>query len=199
MSNKSNKPKLLSLFSGCGGLDLGFLQAGYEIVWANDNEHWSCETYKKNFGDHIHEGSIVDVDFSKVPDCDIITGGFPCQDFSVTSKRGGLETDRGNLYKQFVRAVDEKRPKVFIAENVKGLLSANKGRAIGTSCIFQDVVFGDIDAPCKGTYDCYRPSGTYGVLSTSDSSFLPAYKARIGYDLATGIGSVNAYNLAKNW
>ena len=130
MSNKSNKPKLLSLFSGCGGLDLGFLQAGYEIVWANDNEHWSCETYKKNFGDHIHEGSIVDVDFSKVPDCDIITGGFPCQDFSVTSKRGGLETDRGNLYKQFVRAVDEKRPKVFIAENVKGLLSANKGRAI---------------------------------------------------------------------
>jgi subtilase family serine protease len=76
---------------------------------------------------------------------------------------------------------------------------ANKGKAIGTSCIFHDVVFGDIDAPCKGTYDCYRPSGTYGVLSTSNSSFLPAYKAGIGYDLATGIGSVNAYNLATNW
>lgn len=126
----NNKPKLLSLFSGCGGLDLGFLQAGYEIVWANDFEHWSCQTYKRNFGDHVHEGSIVDVDFSKVPDCDIMTGGFPCQDFSMISKRGGLETDRGNLYKHFVRAVDEKRPKIFIGENVKGILSANQGKAI---------------------------------------------------------------------
>jgi len=130
MSLQNKKPKLLSLFSGCGGLDLGFLQAGYEIVWANDYEHWACQTYKRNFGDHIHEGSVVDVDFTKVPDCDIITGGFPCQDFSMTSKRGGLETDRGNLYKHLVRAVDEKRPKIFIGENVKGLLSANKGRAI---------------------------------------------------------------------
>lgn len=130
MKTKQKKPKLLSLFSGCGGLDLGFLQAGYDIVWANDFEHWSCQTYKRNFGDHIHEGSIVDVDFKKVPDCDIMTGGFPCQDFSMIWKRGGLGTDRGNLYKHFVRAVDEKRPKVFIGENVKGLLSANKGKAI---------------------------------------------------------------------
>ncbi len=76
---------------------------------------------------------------------------------------------------------------------------ANKGKTIGTSCIFHDVVFGDIDAPCKGTHNCYRPSGTYGVLSTSNSSFFSAFKAGVGYDLATGIGSVNAYNLAKNW
>lgn len=130
MAKNNKKPQLLSLFSGCGGLDLGFVQAGYDIVWANDFEHWSCQTYKKNFGDHIHEGSIVDVDFSKVPDCDIMTGGFPCQDFSMIWKRGGLGTDRGNLYKHFVRAVDEKRPRVFIGENVKGLLSANKGKAI---------------------------------------------------------------------
>lgn len=125
-----SKPKLVSLFSGCGGLDLGLVQAGYQVVWANDFEHWACQTYKRNFGDHVHECSIVDVDFSKVPDCDIMTGGFPCQDFSMISKRGGLDTDRGNLYKHFVRAVDEKRPKVFIGENVRGLLSANKGKAI---------------------------------------------------------------------
>lgn len=130
MKKNNKKPKLLSLFSGSGGLDLGFLQAGYDIVWANDFEHWSCQTYKRNFGDHVHEGSIVDVDFSDKPDCDIMTGGFPCQDFSMISKRGGLETDRGNLYKHFVRAVNEKRPRVFIGENVKGLLSANKGEAI---------------------------------------------------------------------
>lgn len=130
MTKQSKKPKLISLFSGCGGLDLGFKQAGYDVIWANDFEHSACKTYAKNFGLHIVEGSIVDIDFDKVPDADIITGGFPCQDFSMVYKRGGLETDRGNLYKQFVRAVKAKKPKVFVAENVKGLLTANRGRAI---------------------------------------------------------------------
>ena len=128
----SKKPRLLSLFSGCGGLDLGFVQAGYQIVWANDNMHWACQTYRSNFGDHIFEGSIEDVDFKKLPDCDIITGGFPCQDFSTIWKRGGIGTERGNLYRYLVKAVEAKRPKVFIGENVKGILSANKGTAIKT-------------------------------------------------------------------
>lgn len=128
--SKTKKPKILSLFSGCGGLDLGFTQEGFQVVWANDNFHEACETYKRNFGDHIVEGNIVDIDFNDTPDCDVITGGFPCQDFSIIWKRGGLETDRGNLYKHFVRAVATKQPKVFVAENVKGLLTANKGLAI---------------------------------------------------------------------
>ena len=125
-----SKPKIISLFSGCGGLDLGFVREGFEIVWANDNFHAACETYKRNFGDHIFEGDINDVDFNEVPDCDLITGGFPCQDFSMIWKRGGIETDRGNLYKHFVRAVETKLPRVFVAENVKGILTANKGMAI---------------------------------------------------------------------
>lgn len=124
------KPKILSLFSGCGGLDLGFKQAGYDIVWANDFDSSSCQTYRRNFGDHIFEGSITEVDFKSVPDPDIITGGFPCQDFSMIWKRGGLETDRGNLYRHFVRAVETKMPRVFVAENVKGLLSANNKNAV---------------------------------------------------------------------
>lgn len=124
------KPTVLSLFSGCGGMDLGFEEAGYKVVWANDYEHWACETLRRNFKGEVAEASIVDIDFTKIPDADIITGGFPCQDFSMIYKRGGLETDRGNLYKQFVRAVQVKKPKVFVAENVKGLLTANGGRAI---------------------------------------------------------------------
>lgn len=124
------KPKILSLFSGCGGLDLGFVKEGFEVVWANDIFHEACETYRRNFGSHIFEGSITDIDFNDTPDCDVITGGFPCQDFSMIWKRGGLATDRGNLYKHFVRAVSTKQPKVFVAENVKGLLTANKGQAI---------------------------------------------------------------------
>ncbi len=131
MSNlKNKKPKVLSLFSGCGGMDLGFLQEGYDIVWANDNFHEACETYKKNIGNHMVEGDIADIDFVKVPDCDIILGGFPCQDFSMIWKRGGITTNRGNLYKHFVKAVATKLPKAFIAENVKGILTANKGMAI---------------------------------------------------------------------
>lgn len=123
-------PKLLSLFSGCGGMDLGFKQAGYEIVWANDFNSWAGETYKRNFGNHMHVGSITDIDLRTLPAADIITGGFPCQDFSMISKRGGIETERGNLYTYFVKAVSVVSPKVFVAENVKGLLTANKGEAI---------------------------------------------------------------------
>jgi hypothetical protein len=76
---------------------------------------------------------------------------------------------------------------------------ASRGNAIGPNCIFHDIVVGSTNAPCRGTYNCYRPSGTYGVLSKSDSAYQPAYQAGVGYDLATGIGSVNAYNLAKAW
>lgn len=122
--------RLASLYSGCGGGDLGFFQAGFDIVWANDIEEIACKTYQDNFGDHIQCGDIADVDLTTIPDCDAILGGFPCQDFSVIWKRGGINTERGNLYKYFVDAVNLRNPKVFIAENVKGILSANKGEAI---------------------------------------------------------------------
>jgi subtilase family serine protease len=77
--------------------------------------------------------------------------------------------------------------------------SANNGKAIGAGCVFHDIVSGDVFADCVRSVDCYRPSGSYGVLSTSSSTYRPAYRATTGYDLATGIGSVNAYNLAVNW
>ncbi|MCL5842068.1 DNA cytosine methyltransferase [Neisseria meningitidis] len=132
LNSSSNKPKILSLFSGCGGLDLGFHQAGYETVWANDFSHWACESFRKNIGDVIVEGDIEQIDPNNptIPDCDIILGGFPCQDFSMIWKQPGLEGERGNLYKSFLRFVNAKKPKVFVAENVKGLLTANKKKAI---------------------------------------------------------------------
>ena len=127
---KGSKPKVVSLFSGCGGMDLGFQQAGYELIWANDFEKSACETYSKNIGNHIVHGDITKMNLKDIPNCDVIIGGFPCQDFSMIWKRGGLETDRGNLYKYFVEAVRLKKPKLFVAENVKGLLTANKGKAV---------------------------------------------------------------------
>ena len=122
--------KVVSLFSGCGGMDLGFINAGYKIIWANDIDPDACATYKLNIGNHIVEEDIADVDFNNIPECDAILGGFPCQDFSMIWKRRGIETDRGNLYQYFVKAVSLRQPKFFVAENVKGLLTANKGKAI---------------------------------------------------------------------
>lgn len=123
---------VVTLFSGCGGLDLSFHQLGFNILWANDFEPKACETYALNIGDHIECGDIANVDISTIPDAELILGGFPCQDFSMIWKREGLDTDRGNLYKHFVNIVSHKNPKVFVAENVKGLLTANKGQAIQT-------------------------------------------------------------------
>jgi len=131
-ANQMIKPKVVSLFSGCGGMDLGFSDAGYELVWANDFEKAACDTYAINLGKHIVHGDITELDLRQIPDCDVMIGGFPCQDFSMIWKRGGLETDRGNLYKYFVEAVKIKKPKIFVAENVKGLLTANKGAAVKT-------------------------------------------------------------------
>ena len=129
-----NTIKVLSLFSGCGGLDLGFEQVGdYKTVWANDFKHEACVTFRNHFGDIILEGDIEQVnpyDNKDIPECDLVLGGFPCQDFSIIWKQPGLNGERGNLYKSFLRFVDAKKPKAFVAENVKGLLTANKKKAI---------------------------------------------------------------------
>ncbi len=75
--------------------------------------------------------------------------------------------------------------------------NSSKGNAVGSSCIFYDVTQGDMDLPCTGTNNCYKPSGTYGVLSTSNTAYQPAYGTQSGWDFASGIGTVNAYNLVK--
>lgn len=128
-------PKVLSLFSGCGGLDLGFDLEGYKTVWANDISEWAVKTFEKHFGNVIVHGDIEKIDpfiDKTIPDCDVVIGGFPCQDFSIIWKQPGLEGSRGNLYKNFLRFVAAKKPKAFIAENVKGILSANNKKAIET-------------------------------------------------------------------
>ena len=138
MKNKKlNKqpPKLLSLFAGCGGMDLGAELAGGKTIWANEFNIWASKTYRKNFKNtHLIDKSIEDVNLnSELPrkgEIDVVLGGFPCQDFSMIWKRPGLQGSRGNLYTYFVDIVSRLQPKAFVAENVKGLLSANNGKAI---------------------------------------------------------------------
>jgi DNA (cytosine-5)-methyltransferase 1 len=120
----STAPQLVSLFSGCGGLDRGFRDAGFEIVWANDFDSDAQAVYELNFGNgKIDARSILDVSVDEIPDCDILTAGFPCQPFSNAGNRKGVHDSRGMLYKECLRIIKEKMPKVIVFENVKGLLS----------------------------------------------------------------------------
>lgn len=122
--------RVVSLFSGAGGLDLGLIRAGHEIVWANDFDYDSTETYKENIGDHIVCGDVAEVDVSDIPDADVVVGGFPCQGYSQANLRRTVEDPRNNLFQQFSRILRGKQPKYFLAENVKGLLSLDGGQAL---------------------------------------------------------------------
>lgn len=134
-NNKEYEPTVVSIFSGCGGLDWGFHEEGYKTIWANDFDKAAVDSFRRNFGDVVHLKDITKIDpytDETIPECDMVLGGFPCQDFSIIWKQPGLNGSRGGLFKHFAEFVDAKKPKAFVAENVKGLLTANKGKAMET-------------------------------------------------------------------
>ncbi len=122
--------EVISLFSGAGGLDLGLIQAGNKIVWANDIDKDAVETYKKNIGSHIICSDIRYIDISCIPNADVVAGGFPCQGFSQANILRTMDDERNKLYKFFYSVIKNRQPKFFIAENVRGILSLGKGSAI---------------------------------------------------------------------
>jgi DNA (cytosine-5)-methyltransferase 1 len=138
-----DKLKAASLFCGCGGTDLGlagnfdylgehYAKNNIEIVYANDIEASACAIFEKNFGLKPDNRDIRKVGAEELPDFDILTGGFPCQSFSIVAqnpKRLGVKDERGMLFFEMCRILREKQPLCFIAENVKGILSANNKEA----------------------------------------------------------------------
>ena len=118
-----NKIKVVSLFSGGGGLDLGFIKAGFEIIWAIDNEKNAAETYKANIGSHIVCKDINEVSISDIPKCDMVIGGPPCQSFSLAGNRK-VDDDRGKLVWKYLEIIECLQPRAFLFENVTGILSA---------------------------------------------------------------------------
>ena len=116
------KPKLVSMFSGCGGLDLGFIQAGYEILWANDVDANACKTYRRNIGG-IVEGDVTNLPIPKIEDVDVLSSGFPCQPFSTAGSRLGVKDPRGKLYENTIEFIKKLSPKTVVIENVRGILS----------------------------------------------------------------------------
>lgn len=137
------KLKVASLFCGCGGTDIGLLgdfdflgkhyeSNGMEIVYANDIDDNACNIFKENFGITPDNRDIREVKSEEIPEFDILTGGFPCQSFSIIAqnpKRLGVKDERGKLFFEMCRILRERQPKCFIAENVKGILTANKKSA----------------------------------------------------------------------
>lgn len=125
--------RVASMFSGIGGIDLGFQQAGFDIVWANEFDKDAATTYRLNFGDdYLLEGDIRNVNVSSIPDFDVLVAGFPCQPFSIMGFRKGFNDPRGNLFFEIARVAEAKKPKVIFLENVANLLEHDDGKSFLT-------------------------------------------------------------------
>jgi len=156
-----------SFFSGCGGLDLGFLggftykgealdRLPFEIIAAYDNDVRCVTTYSHNIDNHVREMDLGTADVTTMPAADVLIGGFPCQDFSSCGPQRGLESDRGKLYQALIRYMRIHRPLVVVAENVRHLERMQKGEILRT-------IVRDFEAPGY-RFDVWRLSASeYGV------------------------------------
>ncbi len=123
--------RIVSLFSGAGGLDKGFEAAGFNTIWANEYDKDIWETYEKNFPDTmLDRRSIRDVPSEDIPDCDGIIGGSPCQSWSEAGALRGIDDHRGQLFFEYIRILRDKKPKFFLAENVSGMLAVRHSEAL---------------------------------------------------------------------
>jgi DNA (cytosine-5)-methyltransferase 1 len=126
IKHKKYKYKTVSLFSGIGGFDLGFSNAGFDIVWANDFDKYACETFRANINDNIICGDINE-HLDEIPDHDILIGGFPCQPFSTLGKLKGFDDERGTLFFTIKEIITKHHPKVVVLENVKNIINHDNG------------------------------------------------------------------------
>lgn len=128
-----NNPTVVSLFSGIGGIDLAFEQAGFKVVWANEIDKFACITYRHNLSNNaLVEADIKSIDEKSVPQADVLVAGFPCQSFSIMGYRRGFNDARGNLFFEIVRIAKSVRPKVIFLENVRNLINHDNGRTFIT-------------------------------------------------------------------
>ncbi len=168
----NKKYKVVSLFSGCGGMDLGFIggfkvfnknykKLPYEIIWANDINEAACKTYKLNLKHDIKCGDIWSIIDTLPKSADVVIGGFPCQDISVNGKRMGANGPKSGLYRAMIEAIIRTKPKVFVAENVKGLLMKYNEESLKQ--ILQD--FNNLGY--KVSYKLYQ-AADYGIPQTRE-------------------------------
>ncbi len=188
--------KVVSLFSGAGGLDLGFIKAGHEIIWANDNFQDAVKTYRKNIGDHIVCEDISKIPSESIPDHDILIGGFPCQGFSVANSNRGENDERNKLYLELLRVLVDKQPKFFLAENVKGILSLMHGK------IFEMIISDFEKAGYRVKYKVLN-AANYGVPQKRERVIILGVRNDIDFDLKhpepTHIEGSNLFCAKNKW
>ena len=123
--------KIISLFAGAGGLDLGFKKAGFQTIWANEYDKEIWETYQKNFPNtKLDKRSIVDIGSNEIPNAIGLIGGPPCQSWSEAGALKGIDDKRGQLFFEFIRILRDKKPLFFLAENVSGMLTSRHSEAL---------------------------------------------------------------------
>ncbi len=120
--------KAISFFAGVGGIDLGFSKAGVECIWANEIDAYAAQTYRANFSNTLVVNDIRHVPLEDIPHADVLLAGFPCQAFSVAGYRHGFNDERGNVFFDLMRIIEDKLPPVVFLENVKNLLGHDKGK-----------------------------------------------------------------------
>lgn len=174
------KPTQISLFAGCGGMDLGFKKAGFDVVWANDFDSDAQAVYSLNLG-KIDKRDILTVGEDEIPYGDVLTAGFPCQPFSSAGKRKGVHDSRGMLYKECLRIIARKTPKVIVFENVRGLLSSKyvDGRNLA------DVIVEDLSSLSNVGYNVVYQlvnSADYGVPQNRQRVIFVGIRKDLGRD-----------------
>ena len=166
--------RVVSLFSGIGGLDQGFAQAGFEVVWANDFDKFAVQTYQANYPSPITLGDINAVALEDIPDFEVLIGGFPCQPFSMMGSELGFEDARGTLFFRIAEIIDAKttagkKPRAVVLENVRALKTHNGGKTFATiSKILQK------DLGYK-MYSMILNSAKYGVPQTRNRMFIVCF------------------------
>lgn len=169
---KNKKYKLVSLFAGIGGIDLGFEFAGFDTIWANDFDKWACQTYRANVSDCIVEGDIRLVK-DQIPSHDILVGGFPCQPFSTLGKLQGFddEKNRGTLFFEIMDIITKHDTKVVVLENVKNLINHDKGQTFARIKKELDEAGYDVNAEILNSQD-------FGIPQRRNRVFIVAFNRK---------------------
>lgn len=176
---------VISLFSGAGGLDLGFVQAGFNIIWANDNDKYAYQTYTMNFGNHMILGDINTIDENTIPLGDVVIGGFPCQPFSMMGAEKGFKDPRGTVFFRIIEIIKNQIergniPQVIVLENVRRLLTHDSGYTFKT-------VVHELENIGYNVYYKVLNTANYGIPQTRNRIFIVCFKDKVNFEFPTEI------------
>lgn len=168
--------KVGSLFAGIGGIDLGFIQAGFEVAWANEIDQDACKTYRHNFPNtKLIEGDIRNLDAKALEKVDVLTAGFPCQSFSVCGNQKGFKDARGNLFFEIMRIADELQPPVIFLENVANLTEHDNGKTF-------NVIHNELASRDYFIRYLIADACDYGVPQHRTRTYIVAFKSKEACD-----------------